>query len=119
MRNGDLITHPSDTRKFNGFLENLFDFTSTPTGQAANIQEPLDVKPLNFETPNNNRIYSREDINAMNSDEYAKAEPEIMEQWGKIGIPTNAELHNSSDTVYVAPYTRQDGTKVKGYYRSK
>lgn len=31
----------------------------------------------------------------------------------RTGIPAN------SDTVYVHPYTRDDGTEVKGYYRSK
>ena len=40
-------------------------------------------------------------------------------QYGKIGFPSNAELANSSDVVFVNEYTRQDGTVVRAHYRSK
>ncbi len=69
------------------------------------------------------KIYSREDIGAMSTKEYQAVEKEINAQMNSIGIPTKAELQNASEsgggTVYVQPYTRADGTQVKGYYRSK
>ena len=44
-----------------------------------------------------------------------------MAQLQAIGIPTDNELETASlrcGTVYVKPYTRADGTEVRGYYRS-
>lgn len=67
------------------------------------------------------KIYSREDIDKMTSKEYSENEAAIMAQMKAIGIPTNKELETSSQkggTVYVKPYTRSDGTEVRGYYRA-
>ncbi len=76
------------------------------------------VNPVN----NDNRIYTREDIGSFSTKEYADAEPAIMAQWGKIGIPTNSDLEyerlTNTGTVFVQGYTRSDGTKVKSYYRA-
>lgn len=70
----------------------------------------------------NNRIFTREDIGSMAADEYLQNEDAIHAQWGKIGIPTNGDMEREMITggnvIYVQPYTRKDGTKVKGYYRS-
>ena len=69
-----------------------------------------------------NRIFTREDIGDFSTQEYADAEPMIMAQWGKIGIPTNSDLEHerltNSGTVFVNGYTRKDGTKVRSYYRA-
>ena len=65
------------------------------------------------------RIYTREDIGNMSSNEYTKNEKAINYQLKSIGIPTNSQLGNSSDVVYVSAYTRKDGTEVRAYYRSK
>lgn len=71
----------------------------------------------------NGQIFSREDIRTMSSEDYSKFEKAIDAQLNSIGIPTNSELQNASinggGTVYVHPYTRADGTNVKGYYRSR
>ena len=67
------------------------------------------------------KLYSREDIASMTTDEYLQNEHEIMAQMQSIGIPTNNELYSASSrggTIYVRPYTRSDGTPVRGYYRS-
>ena len=67
------------------------------------------------------KLYSREDIASMTTDEYLQNEKEIMAQMQSIGIPTNNELYSASSrggTIYVRPYTRSDGTPVRGYYRS-
>lgn len=68
---------------------------------------------------NSNRIYSREDIGRMSSQEFSKNEKAIDHQMQTVGVPTNKDLQNSSDVVYVSAYKRADGTEVKAYYRSK
>ncbi|HNW26791.1 MAG TPA: hypothetical protein PKI94_08405 [Candidatus Gastranaerophilaceae bacterium] len=68
---------------------------------------------------NLNRIYSREDVGKMSAAEYSKNEKAIEHQMKTIGVPTNADLGNFSDVVYVSAYTRADGTEVGAYYRSK
>ena len=75
---------------------------------------------LNPET-GDKKIFSREEIAQMSSDKYSGNEPAITAQLKKIGIPTDTELHSASlagKTIYVKPYTRSDGTEVRGYYRS-
>lgn len=68
---------------------------------------------------NSNRIYSREDVGKMSSAEYSKNEKAIDHQMRTVGVPTNNDLKNSSDVVYVSAYKRADGTEVSAYYRSK
>ena len=67
----------------------------------------------------NDRIYTREDIADMSSDEYVKAEDAINYQLNEAGIPTKSDLMLVGGVVYVEGYTRSDGTEVKGHYRSK
>ena len=152
MRNGELITHPDDKRKFKGFFENLFYKSGKSTGQAAPIEntsqpftreqigamapdeftknEPQIMKQLQMgqiksQAPdfsavkNSGRIFTREDIGNMSTDEYKQNEPQIMQQLKSFGIPSSQELRNNSGVVYVKPYTRSDGTEVRGYYRAK
>lgn len=70
----------------------------------------------------NNRIFTREDLDIMSSDDFAQNEKEIMSQMNTIGIPTNGDMKRESmlsgDVIYVHPYMRGDGTQVSGYYRS-
>ena len=66
-----------------------------------------------------NRIYSKEDISNMSvRDAYGKKRA-ILAQNRRIGVPSDAELRNSSNVIWVNPYRREDGTEVKGYWRSK
>lgn len=64
---------------------------------------------------NHNRIYTREDIGAMNSNEFSENEKAIDYQLNNLGVPTNADMNSSSDVVYVHSYTRDDGTNVKAH----
>ena len=125
--------------------ESLRQPSGVPTGQAANfdinqlanmlgIQLP-EVQPTNkpqqqlglfgYTNPltGSNHIYTRDEIGAMSTDEYAQNEKAIHAQLNKIGIPTNGDLQREAITgggvVYVNSYTRSDGTEVKGYYRSR
>ena len=65
------------------------------------------------------RIFSREDIANMTNTEYKNNEKAINYQLTNIGVPTNKELMNSENVVYVKAYTKDDGTHVKAHYRSK
>ena len=65
------------------------------------------------------RIFSREDIANMTNTEYKNNEKAINYQLTNIGVPTNKELMNSENVVYVKAYTKDDGTHVKSHYRSK
>lgn len=68
---------------------------------------------------NSNRIYSREDVGKMSTAEYSKNEKAINHQMRTVGVPSNSDLKNSSDVIYVAAYKKADGTEVSAYYRSK
>ncbi|MBR2524926.1 hypothetical protein IKE67_00520 [bacterium] len=65
------------------------------------------------------RIFSREDIANMTNTEYKNNEKAINYQLTNIGVPTNKELMNSENVVYVKAYKKDDGTNVKAHYRSK
>lgn len=48
----------------------------------------------NVSNSQDNRIFTREDIAGMTTDEYTKNEPAILKQWKEKGIPTKRELEN-------------------------
>jgi len=127
--------------------ESLRQPSGVPTGQAANfdinqlanmlgIQLP-EVQSTNQTQQNSglfgytnpltgsNHIYTREEVGQMSSDEFAKHEKEIDAQTRAFNgtMPTNGDLQREAMTgggvVYVNSYTRSDGTKVRGYYRSR
>ena len=130
MKDGQLITNPDDSRKFNGFFEKIFnntaDLSGKTTGQAApiNTQQSCLFGYTNQLT-GSNHIYTREEVGSMSSEEFAKHEKEIDAQTKAFNgtMLTNGDLQREAITgggvVYVNSYTRSDGTKVKGYYRSK
>jgi len=68
---------------------------------------------------NNNRIFSYQDVLNMPNEEGAFFKDAIDYQARTIGLPTNEQLQNSSDVIYVHAYTRDDGTNVRAHYRSK
>ena len=71
------------------------------------------------------RIFTREDIGAMNKDEFSQNEKAIYAQNKEFDgfMPSNGDLEHEALTgggvVKVNSYTHADGTQVKGYYRSK
>lgn len=80
------------------------------------------TKPfLNFFNPQNNsdRIYSREDINQMSGEEFAKNRAALYHQMAVVGVPSEAQLAKSPDVIYVRAYTREDGTEVRAHYRAR
>lgn len=88
------------------------------------VQDAEASKYSNYTNPisGDNKIFSREDIENMSFEEYAKDEKLIQAQLNSIGIPSNSDLQkliNGGSVIYVNEYVRSDGTFVKGYYRSK
>jgi len=123
--------------------ESLRQPSGIPTGQAANFDINQLAKMLGIQQPEvqskqdsglfgytnpltgSNHIYTREEVGQMTSDEFAKHEKEIDAQTRAFNgtMPTNGDLQREAMTgggvIYVNSYTRSDGTKVKGYYRSR
>ena len=130
MKDGQLITYPDDSRKFNGFFEKIFNNTADLSGKTTGQAAPINTQQsglLGYANPltGNNRIFTREDVGTMTPEEFAKHEKEIDAQTQAFNgtMPTNSDLQREAMTgggvVYVNSYTRSDGTKVSGYYRSK
>ena len=130
MKDGQLITYPDDSRKFNGFFEKIFNNTADLSGKTTGQAAPINTQQsglLGYANPltGNNRIFTREDVGTMTPEEFAKYEKEIDAQTQAFNgtMPTNSDLQREAMTgggvVYVNSYTRSDGTKVSGYYRSK
>ncbi|MBD5401413.1 hypothetical protein HDR58_01245 [bacterium] len=150
----DLIVNPNNQSQQNttnpwdnipmAIPESLKQPEGIPTGHATNfdinqLAQILDLKSWNtpiqqnqsglsdYANPltGNKRIYTREDIGAMTSDEFSKLEKEIDAQIQAMNgtMPTDGDLQReamtSGSVVYVNTYNRSDGTKVKGYYRSR
>ena len=122
-QNGKHIFTPEEIGQMNSD-----DFSANESAIMKQLQSGLigqQIKDFaNFTNPitGDGRIFSREDIGQMSGDEYSANESAIIAQLKSIGIPTGGELEASSifggGTVYVRPYTREDGTEVRGYWRS-
>lgn len=146
MKSGKLITTPNDTRVYEegtitgnaAPIQQYFTREQIGSMSPDEFEENLPlieqqlkdglIKPQaqdysGYLNPvsGNSKLFSRELISQMSGDEYTANEPAIMAQLQAIGIPTDNELETASlrgGTVYVRPYTRSDGTEVRGYYRS-
>ena len=68
---------------------------------------------------NEDTIYSRKNIADMSVREAFSRKDEIMAQHNSIGIPSEGELKSSPNAVWVEAYTREDGTEVRGHWRSR
>lgn len=139
MRAGQLITGLDDQRQFKNNQKLPFTPTrgvgavwnnGSPTGFATAIDNQPPKEQSEFYGYTNpltgsNKIYTREDVGNMSSEEFAKHEKEIDAQLKVFNgaMPTNGDLHQEAlsggGVVYVNSYTRSDGTEVKGYYRSR
>ena len=98
MREGELITHPSDPRRFwNMDLERIKEKDKVfYKGEYDTLDEETQERML--------RQYSRQFVD---------------NDWK---MPEKAELNKrviSGELIYVNEYTKADGTKVSGYYRRR
>ena len=130
MRKGELITHPSDKRKYKdvmGFAANISN-TEPKTYKDNNGNEYTYLDDGNEITPEfldslstQNRLIYNTEFNLAKTDD-----KEIIDRYAKQYYDgesyTKEDLDNgvnSGDLIYVKSYTRSDGTKVSGYYRRK
>ena len=125
MREEKLILSPNNNRKYENYKNNNYHSTKT-TGQAAPIvQNQLSIFGYTNPLTGSNHIYTREEVGRMSKEEFAKHEKEINAQTKYFNgtMPTNGDLQQEAmiggGAMYVNSYTRFDGTKVSGYYRSK
>ena len=79
------------------------------------------MKYKNYRNPytDDNRIFSFTDIYNMPLKEVLKRKQELLGQYRVLGVPIEEELQASDNVVHVEAYTREDGTEVRGYWRSK
>ena len=98
MKNGDLITNPfTDKRKFNEktFKDRIFDIK--------------------------NRVFHKNEVSMKDLDDPILRDVYLDQALEKTSMPTKEALDkrvHTGELVYVSEYTRGDGTKVSGYYRS-
>lgn len=124
LKDFDVNYNPQSGNKLlHGHIEVNIDRNNNPTGYAApNIQQEnkrRDLKGYLNPLTKDNRIYTAEDIGEFSRKEFSKREPEIDAQINSIGIPRRKDLSVfGGGTIYIAPYTRSDGVKVKGHYRA-
>ncbi len=100
-------------------MEQLKTQGGIPSEKQLNQQN--DLSEFINQISGNSNIFTREDIKNMSADEYLKNEKAINYQLKTIGIPSQVQANQavqSGGMIYVQPYTRADGTSVKGYYRS-
>lgn len=97
MRNGELITHPSDPRRF----------------------ENIDKERINPK----HRVFTKDEIDKMGDKVPDYVRDSYLKDYldGK-GLPTKQNLDKrvrNNELIYVESYTKTDGTKVSGYYRRR
>lgn len=86
------------------------------------FDENIDLSAYENKKNNDNKIFTKEDIEEMSDEEREKNKDAIAYQKRTIGVPTREQADKavkSGGMVHVASYTRSDGTKVKSYYRSR
>ena len=91
MKNGELIISPKDSRKFNGFIEKVFNNSSDLTG-----------KPLGFAMP-------------INTSYVEQILQDLLAQLSIIGIPSQSEVNRA---VYNSSSQNADGkwVTIKGHH---
>ena len=66
-----------------------------------------------------NRIYSKQEMLEMPIREFKDRAEEFVAQHEVLGLPDESELRDSSNVIWIEEYTKDDGTKVSGHWRSK
>ena len=77
---------------------------------------------INARDVDKKRVITREEIGRMSKDEYDKNKNFINQQLNLGNIMSKAQADEKvkiGDLIWVEGYTREDGTKVCGYYRRK
>ena len=121
MRNGELITHPSDKRKYTGFAANIIPLQYND--QKGNVVYYTGQEPTIDELENlslKDRVIYDTEVNLANEED--DVVDRFAEQYYNNESYTKDDLDErvkSGELIYVESYCRSDGTKVSGYYRRK
>lgn len=142
MKNGELIISPKDSRKFNGFIEKVFNNSSDLTGKPLGFAMPINTSfieqilqdlpqnkaPKISESPSkqeikkfvnpvtgDSKIFTREKLDKMDSEGFSKNEDAIFAQLSIIGIPSQSEVNRA---VYNSSSQNADGkwVTIKGHH---
>ena len=102
------------------------------TETMGDLEDAVEYKPnrlegqvnmdIDFKDIDTNRVFTNEEIGQMSPDEYSRLENFINQQIAEGKIMPEAQAKQqvqAGNLIYVNSYTRSDGTKVKGYYRSR
>lgn len=127
-KNANYITTSYAGKNNSGKYPKKYHFTET----MGDLEDAVEYKPnrlegqvnmnIDFKDIDTNRIFTNEEIGQMSPDEYLRLENFINQQVaaGKVMPEVQAKQQvQSGNLIYVNSYTRSDGTKVRGYYRSK
>ena len=111
------------------YLENIGDLNKGVEykGQKLPIENNLLIKiniekNINARDIDKKRVITREEIAKMSKDEFERNENFINQQLKLGNIMSKAQADEkvkTGDLIWVNSYTRDDGTKVCGYYRRK
>lgn len=113
-----LLENYGDLSKGVEYKKEEFDSTDTPLFKTC--VEYFDYDDSVFDV--NNRVLYDGEINPSELDKNSPLYDLYMDQWiDKRSMPTKAEVDKRTrigELIYVKEYTRSDGTKVSGYYRT-
>lgn len=117
--NGQTLKDILNTQK-----QKLADFRNKIYMESSLAKKFTGKIPADYKNPetDNNKIYTQEEIDALNDSQKSHLSKAIRYQEKTIGIPTKQQAQKmvaKGGMVFVDSYTRSDGTKVKSYYRSR
>lgn len=127
-QNSDYITKNVDGEYLGGtyplkyhFIEGMGDLENAVEYKPTRLEGQINLD-IDFRDIDSDRIFTNEEIKQMTSDEYSRLESFINQQLAAGKVMSEAEAKQqlrAGNLIYVNSYTRSDGTKVKGYDRSK
>ena len=103
------------------FAENMGDIEDAVEYKPNHLEGRVNMD-IDFKDIDTNRVFTNEEIGQMSPDEFSRLENFINQQVAKGKVMPEAQAKQQVQTgnlIYVNSYTRSDGTKVRGYYRSK
>ena len=111
------------------YIENIGDLSKASLYRGQNLQiegktllKAHIEKNVNYRDFDKKRVLTNEGIGEMSKEEFIRNENFINQQLnlGNIMPKSKAdELLSTGHLIWIAPYTREDGTQVCGYYRRK
>jgi len=103
------------------FIETMGDLEDAVEYKPNRLEGQVNMN-IDFKDIDTNRIFTNEEIGQMSQDEYSRLESFINQQVAAGRVMPEAQAKQqvqAGNLIYVNSYTRSDGTKVKGYYRSR